>query len=276
MAQRNGALARFAAVCSGFTPTAAHQRAGASRSPSAFVAGWDDRDVLDENASLPPALAARIPSREEVLNHEVSFDATRWRRETNELGLPGFEPRLGNEGVAELKRRDIMQLADGAISPASAVQLLYASMAWGLGRKARNLRQRLAGLQGEGTPERLVEAWTAVRDGRSPQECYEVLLTARGRGRIRWLGPAFATKYLYFATGLYRPPSCVILDAVVARRLRPLAWPGSPTYGWWPSTYGRYCHLMTQWAKTADPSDNQVFPDQIEKALFDYGGPGTA
>ena len=116
-----------------------------------------------------------------------------------------------------------------------------------------------------------MDAWTAVREGRSPQSCYEVLLTDRGRGRIRWLGPAFATKYLYFATGLHRPPACVILDAVVARNLRSLtAWPASPTYGWWPATYGRYCHLVTRWARDASSPEHPVWSDQIEKALFDH------
>ena len=52
-----------------------------------------------------------------------------------------------------------------------------------------------------GTAELLTEAWLAVRDGGDTEKSYSILTDGRGRGRIRFLGPAFATKFLYFLKG---------------------------------------------------------------------------
>ena len=107
--------------------------------------------MLNVDAPLPPALTLRIPAREEVLKHEVKFNAMRWRREIDELGLPELDPRLGRGERASLSRGDVLRLGDEVTSSDDAIQLLYASLAWGLGPKARNLRQRLTGLQSEST-----------------------------------------------------------------------------------------------------------------------------
>lgn len=161
-----------------------------------------------------------------------------------------------------------MRIADDTISTTTAVQLFYASMAWGLGTKARRLPTRLQSLNDDGVPQRLEDAWAAVREGRSPSECYKVLVTPKGGGRIYYFGPAFATKYLYFANGTRDMPGCLILDAVVSRNLRPLAWPASPTGGWWPETYGSYCDLLARWASELNTPSNTVGPDQVEMAIF--------
>jgi len=71
----------------------------------------------------------------------------------------------------------------------------------------------------------------------SPEEC---------GGRIYGNGLAFATKFLYFAHGSKTSPRCVILDEVVAGKLRDLGvWPKAATAAWFPSTYASYCELMT-------------------------------
>lgn len=114
----------------------------------------------------------------------------------------------------------------------------------------------------------LVQAWDAVRSGASSQEAYEVLLTPRGRPHIKYLGAAFATKYLYFATGS-GTPTTPILDAVVANALRPIAWESAPTTAWWSSTYAQYCDLLSRWATEASAhTGDPVRLDQIEKMLF--------
>jgi len=116
----------------------------------------------------------------------------------------------------------------------------------------------------------LVRAWKHVRDGADPQVCYEDLITSRGAGRIHGNGPAFASKFLYFAHGTRTLPRCVILDRIVAGRLRDLGvWPKAGDHGWFPSTYAGYCDLMSRWA--ADASNrvgNGVAADEVEYALF--------
>lgn len=223
--------------------------------------------MLNDGASLPASLQQRVPTREQLLAHAVCVDADRWRRLTADLGLDQPGNLFGLDRWVNISRGDILRMADGEITPSTATQLLYASLAWGLGVKARRLPTRLESLTNDGVPKRLEHAWTAVREGRSPRECYEVLLTPKGRGRIYYFGPAFSTKYLYFASGTRKTPQCLILDAVVAKNLRPIAWPASPTAAWWSETYGRYCDLLGRWATAMDAPD-PVGPDQIEMAIF--------
>ena len=112
-------------------------------------------------------------------------------------------------------------------------------------------------------------AWLHVRDGADPQACYESLITSRGVGRIHGNGPAFATKFLYFACGTMTSPRCVILDRAVAEQLCDLGvWPNAPTAGWDPGTYARYCDLMCRWADEASVRTHRhVQPDEVEYAL---------
>ncbi|PRZ15612.1 hypothetical protein BCL67_10872 [Nesterenkonia sandarakina] len=96
-------------------------------------------------------------------------------------------------------------------------------------------------------------------------------MTEGGAGKIKGLGPAFATKFLYFAEGSTNEPRHVIIDKVVSTNLRRDAWPESPTAAWWPETYERYCNLLARWASEASerPEVNRtVRTDEIELALF--------
>ena len=115
----------------------------------------------------------------------------------------------------------------------------------------------------------LTEAWRSVRDMGDPEASYAILTTARGVGRIKWLGPAFSTKFLYFAQGVAATPTHLILDKVVSTKLQATAWPDAPTAGWRPSTYGAYCSLMQHWtAEASDRSGRDVSPDEIEFTVF--------
>lgn len=224
--------------------------------------------MLDDGAGIPSELLSRIPTRDGLLDHRVEVDRSRWQLLSSSRGLPPPAGPLLGVGPVSIARGDVLRTADAAISMDSAVQLFYASMAWGLGKKARNLHRRLQALSSEATRQRLADAWEAVREGRSPVDCYEMLIDPKGRGRIYYLGPAFASKYLYFATGTTAAPRCLILDGVVARKLRPLVWPNAPTAGWWPATYGRYCALLERWAVEQSLLGRPTQPDQIEMALF--------
>ena len=221
---------------------------------------------LDVSFALPQDHRDRIPDRECLLNHSITVDPQRWQRELHKRSLPAAGGQLASSSdTIEVKRADVFKLADEDITDANALQLLYLSLALGLGTRASRLSPRLTVLAKniDRAPGLLREAWAATRSGQLSKICYEILLTPKGQPRIPWLGAAFATKFLYFASGSDRIPQNLILDAVVARNLRKSAWADSPTSAWWSDTYANYCKLMADWADEANAA-----PDQIEMMLF--------
>jgi hypothetical protein len=223
---------------------------------------------------LPDAIFQSLPaSRDQVMTESpVDVDAERWRRELSARALPKATGKLAGSGIISLSRADVFEYADTEPSPEASLQLLYVSLAWGLGTKGSYLTGRLDGLgkDRDGAVDLLVNAWRHVRHGADPQDCYEDLIKRRGGGRIYGNGPAFATKFLYFAHGSKTSPRCVILDKIVAGQLRDIGvWPTASTSAWFPSTYANYCDLMGNWAVQAGKRmGRDVAADEVEYALF--------
>lgn len=91
------------------------------------------------------------------------------------------------------------------------------------------------------------------------------LLRPGNSNAIRYLGPSFFTKFLYFAGGGAPDHPCLILDRVVATRLRDrCGWTSLHREGPWPAeTYERYCGLLARWGQETGRA-----PDEIELKLF--------
>jgi hypothetical protein len=82
---------------------------------------------------------------------------------------------------------------------------------------------------------------TAVANAQaSPVDAYETLYPS-GRTLLKYLGPAFFTKFLYFAGRGVATHPCAILDRVVAANLRGRGWDGLRSAGWSAVTYEQYC-----------------------------------
>lgn len=228
--------------------------------------------MIDVDAPLPDDLFAALPGENAVLEHRVRVNGPRWQEALNHRGLPPLQGALAGAGHTHVSRGDVYDLGSPEITPANAFQLLYYSLAWGLGLKARNFNRRLDSLAAnqEEAAELLAAAWTAVRNAEPAEDVYSVLTTPGGRGRIPWFGPAFSTKFLYFAQGAGVPPRYLILDQVVAGNLDDV-WDGAAKTAWFPATYGRYCALAGRWAEKATErldASRKVRADEIELALF--------
>jgi hypothetical protein len=108
----------------------------------------------------------------------------------------------------------------------------------------------------------------AVAARTSPADAYETLYPS-GRTLLKYLGPAFFTKYLYFSGCGAEMHPCVILDRVTAAALRSRGWDGLGSAGWSTSTYALYCELLTCWARdTGTRLGRVVSADEIECWLF--------
>ena len=232
--------------------------------------------MLNSNTPLPDDVYDRLTGRIAVLNQPIRVDATRWQEALHIRGLPMPVGKLAARGQVVLSRADIFAVADQDPTPDAALQLLWYSLAWGLGPRAPRLHARLDAIakDQDGASKLLVKAWISVRDGDDPATSYAVLTTSGGAGQIKWLGPAFSSKFLYFAQGQAVTPTHLILDKVVATNLKATAWPDAPTTAWWPVTYGSYCALMREWAFEASlRSGRVVSSDEIEFAVFSGRSP---
>jgi hypothetical protein len=226
--------------------------------------------VINPNAPLPNDLYDRLTGRISVLNQSIEVDATRWQEALRARSLPKPVGELARNGQIELSRAAVFAVGDQDPTPDAALQLLWHSLAWGLGARAPRLHARLDAIADDqdGAAKLLVKAWLSVRDGDDPETSYALLTTPGGAGRIKWLGPAFSTKFLYFAQG-HAVPTHLILDKIVATNLQATAWPDAPTAAWWPVTYGAYCALMLRWAAEASHrSGRDVSADEIEFTVF--------
>ena len=228
--------------------------------------------MINVDAPLPEDLFVALPGEDAVMGHDIAVSCERWQGALSTRGLPPLQGVLAGPGIKKVSRADVFELGGREITPSNAFQLLYYSLAWGLGGRAPRLHQRLNALAAhqDRAEELLVEAWQAVRSGESAQDVYGLLTTNRGAGRIPWFGPAFSTKFLYFAQGQETPPRYLILDQVVARNLSDV-WPGAPKTAWFPDTYARYCAVAGSWAEQATErldGARKVRADEIEFVLF--------
>ncbi|RJQ70153.1 hypothetical protein D5S17_29565 [Pseudonocardiaceae bacterium YIM PH 21723] len=194
------------------------------------------------------------PRDPDLTGHRVSgIPVSWWQAEITQRGLPGEPPT-----TATLSRSEVWSATDDVFT------LLWRSLAWGSGDRLRHAKHRLDAIAADvpATKALLTRAKAAVGD---PAQAYDVLRPSR-RTAIKYLGPSFFTKFLYFAGGGDPQHRCLILDRVVATGLRrrgcdlPGLHPDGP---WSTSTYVAYCDLLADWAR-----DRGCAADQFELALF--------
>lgn len=208
---------------------------------------------------------AAVDVDEWINNQVIPVDRQWW---TDALGANGLRDALVGDTIC---RGDIFGLAEkAAAAPDATLTLLWNALAWGSGTKPRNNKKRIASVADNPAHacELLMEA--AALSRASPAKAYE-LLYPHHRGAIRQLGPAFFTKYLYFAGGGEPEHPCAILDGNVARALHDTCgWASLPVKrgGWRPSAYDRYCALLGVWVEEHAGIDRR---DVIERWLFQEG-----
>ena len=237
-------------------------RSGASRASQHLphVAGADaallDRPVLTptqrENLLTWAEPAATSRDLDGLVDeHSVPLNATAWREHLSRV--PGLLDAVTETG--RVSRRDVNTVAADCERAEEWTPLLIASFAWGQGTNGYGPR-RLSDIRAHAATQRLdldktlAGAVAAMRAG-TAADAYAHL-----RGAIRGLGPAFFTKFLYFAgtqVSTAEGPAPLILDAVVAGRVRTVAaaraaavgipdpealcaWLWTPT-GWTPHRY---------------------------------------
>lgn len=204
--------------------------------------------------ALPAWAVPARPRRAAVDEHVIHIKGEWWRDAVSSRSLPGTSP-----AGPTITRADVW-----AAASLDVFTLLWRTLAWGSGRYLRQNARRLDAIAADVPRVEDLLSRAAAESRRDPAAAYALLRPER-RNEILWLGPSFFTKFLYFAGGGAPGHPCLILDRVVATRLRErCGWASLHRTGPWPAeTYGRYCDLLARWAY-----DNRCAPDEIERTLF--------
>jgi hypothetical protein len=185
--------------------------------------------------------------------------AIRWPRERWLERFPDCADLLASL-PDRLDRRTVRTACRGAAdSSAAAWQAFVVVMVWGHGmvgygpwRTARILRDTSQ------APYRLAKVARKLADG-GALAAYDLFA---GDCRLRWLGPAFGTKYLYFCPQR-ASQQALILDRLVASWLASNVNISFNPGPWSSSTYRRYLDLLGSWAAGLGAAS-----DEVERCIF--------
>jgi hypothetical protein len=185
----------------------------------------------------------------------IGWPQGRWSASFPDGALPELPARLDRAAVRAA-------CAAAPCGPEAARQAFLAVMAWGYGnvgygpwRTTRILDPGVNPTAGQRLAESAAELLSA-----GPLAAYRHL---GGKGRLRWLGPAFGTKYLYFCPQPDAQRPALILDRPVARWLADHIGIELDPVPWAPDTYARYLDLMREWADALG-----VAPDVVEERIL--------
>lgn len=215
---------------------------------------------------LPADAIAQLQTTDPVgwiHGHQVAVNRQWW---TDELSKHGLADTVLSDSIS---RGDIFTLAESALDdPAAALTLLWNALAWGSGNNQRNNKARIASVAAEPDSAAVLLQQAARLSRTDPRAAYDLLLP-NNKTAISNLGPAFFTKYLYFAGGGAAHHRCCILDRNVAAALNDTCgWASLPIEGaWLASAYERYALLTDRWVAEHHLSRH----DFVERWLFENG-----
>ncbi|WP_173079140.1 8-oxoguanine DNA glycosylase OGG fold protein [Phytohabitans rumicis] len=195
---------------------------------------------------VPHDAAAGIRDRTCLIHQKITIEPSWWAAKLAQYNAPGGPLQHTDR---HLTRANVWTHTRGAANDELvAARLLWHALAWGTGTRPRHCRRRIRSVAADPAATLATLQRAAALAATDPEAAYAQLHPHRHRSRIRGLGPAFGTKFLYFAGGGNPDHPCLILDARVATALRRRGWKTIPNGGWGPDTYARYCNLAANWA----------------------------
>lgn len=201
------------------------------------------------------------PSDSQVRSQEIEFWADHWlKRWPEDLAVPDF---LQQGAKLRVSRQELFDQAKQVNSPADALSFYVWIAGWGTGTGARAVGRSAQVLNSSNVSDLLWESFSTVHD-LGAIEAYRRLYS-KGENRIKYFGPAFFTKWLYFSSydswtaGTHAP---LILDSRVAATL---CWAST---GWTSIEYGQYLEDAEEIRQSWAPDESSHV---VEYALFRAG-----
>lgn len=212
--------------------------------------------------ALKAAFPEGPPSDAQVRGQEIEFWADHWlKRWPDDLTVPDF---LEPGAKFQVSRQDLFDQAKQVNSPEEALALYVRTAGWGTGTKPRSVSRSAKVLESPDVAELLWKSFLTVQEV-GAVEAYRRLGSWKYH-RIKFFGPAFFTKWLYFSsydTWVNETHAPLILDRHVAASL---CW-GST--GWNSKDYEKYLDIAKQLQQCWAPSEPTHV---VEYALFRMRG----
>ena len=210
---------------------------------------------------VPKSLKGLLDRRGGQVQHGIAWPRDRWERAFPARSvLSALPPTIDRERVRQA-------CAEAAASEKAAKNAFLATIVWGYGNVGYGVWRVAQAFKDRDAGRRLLDVSVALNsDG--PQASYRLMA---GASRLHRIGPAFGTKFLYFADSGRHNRRALILDRLVAEWLRRYTAFRVNPVPWAPTTYDAYLDQMHEWAEGL-----QVEPDAVELAIFqemsDSGG----
>ncbi|SFT60828.1 hypothetical protein SAMN05660657_01832 [Geodermatophilus amargosae] len=218
--------------------------------------------------SYPPPFPFRgpAPDRETVvLDQATTVSLRAWQAALPLEWLPPAFRDSDNRRI-RVQRRDVFALAEQAHTPVGAVHTYVAAAAWG-SRSGREVSRRLRAFTDVEAVAAKLAAVTGILAADGAEAGFTALL--HGDQRIAHVGPAFGTKFLYFAGYKCVPsgPQPLILDENTGVAVQRLTGAPCPYVQVSPTDYAGYLRMLHRWAEAWGNCE----PDVVERAVFDVG-----
>ncbi|MGP5725410.1 8-oxoguanine DNA glycosylase OGG fold protein [Arthrobacter rhombi] len=201
--------------------------------------------------------------------------ASRWNTATWSRQFPAHQAFFDGLKTDRLNRHEAVQHIGRINNETEAVEAFLLAMLWGYGPVGYGAFRTRRILDEPGAYQALLEvAQTAQTEG--GLEAFNLICARRdqNRGYLKWLGPAFGTKFLYFATAAVAPQQATpVMDAVVRRWFAKHA----PDHQlivdvWHQPSYKVFLDCLEAWSSELTAfSGETVTKDEVEYLIFADG-----
>ena len=211
-----------------------------------------------KNASVVPLSVQRVVEAWRTTSSPEQA-AIAWHRSNWMMAFPAHRHILG--ALPERLSRAVVRQACRTASsgPDEAEGGFLVMMIWGYGTGGLGAFRTKRILTVNDQAATLLQRAAYVVAMSGALEGYRCLATS---SRLRYLGPAFGTKFLYFCSREDRPPA-LILDKLVSQWLAENVGLALDPVPWDIDAYARYIDVMTAWA-----DELSLRSDQLEACIF--------
>lgn len=200
--------------------------------------------------------------------------ASPWNRKSWTSRLPNYRDVFDRLGDKRLTREAVAEWARHIETPKQAVDAFIVTMVWSYGPVGYGAFRTARVIEGPGFETAIFEsAQVAATSGGLAAYRHVSERRRADPSFLRYLGPAFGTKFIYFVTKANASEAAPVMDAVVQRWFQRHV-PSVPLTLEWssPQSYEQFLGHVAAWAsELAAARHTQVAVDDVEQLIFADG-----